>query len=145
MVEVVINGQQYRFGKLDAFKQFHVSRKIAPVVPTLIPVFTEIASRGDGFLSDTNRLAETLLPFAEAIADMDDAKTEYVLATCLAVCQRNTGNAWASVWNAQANVCMFDDMDMSVILPLVVHVIKDSLGSFINGLLTAQADSEAQM
>lgn len=145
MTELELQGKTYRVNKLDAFKQLHVSRRIAPIVPTLIPVFMEIAAGGESgdLFSNTEKLAESLQPFAEAIADMDDAKAEYVIGTCLSVVQRQNGQGWTNVWNVQANCSMFDDMDMSVMLPLVIQVIKDNLGSFMNGLLTKQASLES--
>lgn len=143
MIELELQGKTYRVNKLDAFKQLHVSRKIAPMIPTLIPVFMEIAAGGNDLFSDTDKLAESLQPFAEAIADMDDAKAEYVIGTCLSVVQRKNGTGWTNVWNLQANCSMFDDMDMSVMLPLVIQVVKDNLGSFMNGLLTKQASTES--
>ena len=143
MTEIELHGQSYRIGKLDAFKQFHVSRKIAPMVPTLIPIFVEISSNADIF-GDIDRLSTALLPFADAVAGMKDEDAEYVISTCLSSVQRKSGTAWAKVWNDQANACMFDDLDLSTMLPLVVHSIKENLGSFISGLLTAQASTEAQ-
>lgn len=142
MTEIELNGQSYRIGKLDAFKQFHVSRKIAPMVPALIPVFIEISANSE-VMGDMDRLASALMPFAEAVAGMKDDDAEYVISTCLSSVQRKTGAAWAKVWNEQANACMFDDLDLSTMLPLVVHSIKENLGSFISGLLTAQASTEA--
>ena len=143
MTEIELNGQSYRVGKLDAFKQFHVSRKIAPMVPTLIPIFVEVSANTD-ILGDIDRLAVALLPFAEAVAGMKNEDAEYVISTCLSSVQRKQGTSWAKVWNEQANACMFDDLDLSTMLPLVVQSIKENLGSFISGLLTAQASTEAQ-
>ncbi|MFX8535355.1 phage tail assembly chaperone, partial [Acinetobacter baumannii] len=37
-----IGNHNYEIGRLDAFDQFHVSRKIAPIVPTIVPFMTEI-------------------------------------------------------------------------------------------------------
>jgi hypothetical protein len=137
MVEFELGGQTYRAGKLSAFKQFHVSRRIAPIIPTLIPVFVKIAKDG-GATEDLNGLAEVMTPFADGIANMTDETSEYVLSTCLSVIQRKHANGWASVWNVQGNSCMFDDMDLGVLIQLVVRVVQDSLGPFISGLLMSQ-------
>ena len=42
MVEIELGGNAYRIGKMNAFGQFHVSRKLAPVVPALIPVMSSV-------------------------------------------------------------------------------------------------------
>ncbi|CAG9196745.1 phage tail assembly chaperone [Burkholderia vietnamiensis] len=36
--EVQLNGVRYAIGKLNAMQQFHVSRRIAPIIPPMIPV-----------------------------------------------------------------------------------------------------------
>ncbi|HDR9877459.1 phage tail assembly chaperone [Burkholderia cenocepacia] len=36
--EVQLNGTRYVIGKLSAMQQFHVSRRIAPIIPPMIPV-----------------------------------------------------------------------------------------------------------
>ncbi|MBU9618076.1 hypothetical protein KTE47_10715 [Burkholderia multivorans] len=36
--EIQLNGVRYAIGKLTAMQQFHVSRRIAPIIPPMIPV-----------------------------------------------------------------------------------------------------------
>ncbi|MPV55855.1 hypothetical protein CFB46_12185 [Burkholderia sp. HI2761] len=36
--EIQLNGVRYAIGKLSAMQQFHVSRRIAPIIPPMIPV-----------------------------------------------------------------------------------------------------------
>lgn len=36
--EIQLNGGRYVIGKLNAMQQFHVSRRIAPIIPPMIPV-----------------------------------------------------------------------------------------------------------
>lgn len=137
MIEFEQGGHAFRAAKLDAFKQFHVSRKISPLIPLLVPVFVKVASEGN-LTKNLAGYAELLTPFAEALASMSDENAEYLLATCLSVVQRKQGDTWAPIWSATGKCCMFDDMDMSALLPLVVRVIQDSLGGFIRGMLTSQ-------
>lgn len=139
MVEITERGQVYRIGRLDAFKQLHVSRRLAPVVPTLVPVFLKIA-RQESAMQDIPGTAALLQPFADALASMADADAEYLLSTCLSVVQRKTSETtWAPVWSDKARACMFDDMDLGVMVKLVLEVVKDSLGPFMRGLLTSQS------
>lgn len=141
MIEFELEGHTYRIGKLDAFKQFHVSRRIAPVIPRLVPAFMKMTAAG-GAAQDMGAISEALAPFADALAEMPDASAEYVIATCLSVVQRRQNSSWSPVWSVTGNTIMFDDMDLSTMLPLVVRVIKDNLGSFISGLLTGQTPPE---
>lgn len=140
MTEFELNGQTYRMGKLNAFAQFHVSRRIAPIIPTLVPVFMKLSKDGS-LTDDLGSLAEVLGPFADGIAAMTDEASEYVIGNCLSVIQRQNGSLWAPVWNAQNRVCMFDDIELITMIQLVVRVIQQSLGPFMAGLLmTPESD-----
>lgn len=73
MAEFTVNGQSYRTAKIDAMRQFHLSRKIAPIIPALIPVFAKLAESQKAedakpLSSDLATMAHLFEPFAEAIA-----------------------------------------------------------------------------
>ncbi|MCS3839389.1 hypothetical protein HNR03_004000 [Pseudomonas sp. JAI111] len=157
MSEFELGADSFRIGKLNAFQQFHLSRKVAPMIPTLIPVFLKLQSAArdaksasesaDGAGSsdlaplsgDLGALAEMLQPFADGIAGMPDEAAEFILSTCLGVVQRKQGTSWFPVWNASQNVCMFDDIDLGVMMKLAVRVITESLGPFLQGMLTGRS------
>lgn len=131
MIEIDLGGNQYRIERMPAMTQFHVSRKLAPVLPTILPI---ISAMGGGAMEkamkgDAGDLAKAAMPFAEAIADMSDENAEYVISSCMATIKRKQMDAWRPV--QQNGVTMFDDMDMSIILPLVFRVLKEALGGFI--------------
>lgn len=150
--EIELNGVQYSIGRLSAKQQLHVSRRIAPVIPPMIPAFLKLAEKlkasgGDdasgaakakllmgGDLSD---LGEALQPFADALASLNDADADYVFDNCLSVVQRRQDSGWARVVSLEQKSLMFQDMELGVMLPLVVQVIVANLGPFIQGLLTS--------
>lgn len=141
MAEFSVNGQNYRSAKIDAMRQFHLSRKLAPIIPTLIPVFLQLAETrkaSDKPLSgeDMSSLSVLLEPFAEGIASISDEHAEYILGTCMSVVQRQQGTTWMSVWNSGQKVCMFDDIDAGSMIQIGFQVIRESLGPFISGLLS---------
>lgn len=118
-MEFTINGSDYRSGKLDAKKQFHLARRLGPVLAKL-PGVPE---------------SEIFAAVAEEIADMSDEQCDYILDTCMAVVKRQQGDAWAPVFNARAGVMQFDDIDMSAMLTIARYVIEENLASFFGGKL----------
>jgi hypothetical protein len=149
MFEFVHNGNTYRAGKLTAFQQLHVSRRIAPLLPPLIPIFLQLARANKAKAEegveptapkvDLDTLASLFQPFTDSLALMKDADAEYVISTCLSVVQRSTtSTTWIGVWNDRGKVAMFDDLNQNVgdLWMLVLQVLKDSLGPFIQGILT---------
>jgi hypothetical protein len=140
-MEFEIKGITYKAAKLDAFKQLHLSRKIAPVIPTLIPLYMAISKDAD-VKDDLDTLAKMLQPFADAIAGLSNDSTEYIMETCLSVVKRNQDGAWHAVWNVPGKVAMYDE-DIGTLLQICLKVIQDSLGAFIQGLLMSQQDNPA--
>lgn len=152
-LDIEIRGVKYRVGKLSAMKQLHVSRKIAPLMPAILPIMLKLAgtkkeeaaggsddggARG-GLLDDMASLPQVLQPFADGLANLPDEHADYVIGECLAVVQRFQGNAWFSIWASAAKQPTYDDIDLAVMIELSIKVIADSLGPFIAGWLTSPA------
>jgi len=133
--QIELNGHEYSLGRMSAMQQFHVSRRIAPIIPALIPVFLRFRESGKAPTEDLEGMAVALQPLADGLAALKDEDAEYVIGACLSVVQRKQPTGWARVWNGGL---MFDDMDLATILPLVVQVITANLGPFIQGLPISQ-------
>lgn len=145
-MQITISGKNYTIGRLNALDQLHVSRKIAPIIPSLIPIISEVAKgglskviesmeSGDDVelenidLKELDGLSDALSPLMEVIAGMSEADTNLVIHKCLSVVIRD------SAVLCRGESIMFDDLDMMQILPLVVAVIRKNLGNFIQDLL----------
>ncbi|MFP0547887.1 phage tail assembly chaperone [Acinetobacter baumannii] len=150
MENISINGHDYTIGRLDAFDQLHVSRKLSPLVPTIVPVIAEVA-QGDLIkafekidldnvsdeeirqkfdLKSLNGLSESLGKLTEAWASLPQDDVDFIIKKCLSVCNRNGSRVCMN------GSIMFDDLDMMPMLALTVAVIRKNLGNFIQGLLT---------
>lgn len=131
-MDVPINGHNYRTGKLDAFKQFHIARRLAPALWALGKAAALLPGTGTADkknLSDGDMLM-ALGPMADVIAKMSDADSEYVLNSCLDVCQREQpGGGWARIRTPGAGL-QFEDIDISALMKLTVTVIRENLGNF---------------
>lgn len=137
-LEFPLGGHNYRVRKMSAMAQWHLNRKVAPLLPPLVPIMIRLAKSG-GFKGDLSLIGELLGPFADGIASMSDESSEYVLNTCMASVQREVApGTWQNVWT-QGGISPFPELnDLSSVIPIVVKVIWDALGPFIKGLLTAQ-------
>jgi hypothetical protein len=150
-----IKGRSFQAEKLSAFAQLHVSRRIAPLVPPLLPVYLQVinlvgtaaAAEADDaqvnvqtFLHDNVGLLEKLLqPLADAFGTMKDEDAEKVVNLCLGSVKVQTSVSppvWMPMWiGGRANP---DELnDMGEWLPIVLRVIQENLGPFIAGLLTS--------
>lgn len=141
--EFEVAGHRYRASKMPAMQQFHVSRKIAPLLPALVPVFVKIAKQG-GVGDDFSALTALLQPLADGLANLKDEDADYVIGTCLATVKRqNAQGSFVAIWSPAAKTLMSDDMTLADMFPIVIRVIQDQLGPFIQGFLTNQSPKEA--
>lgn len=127
-MEFEVSGNAYRSSKLGAKQQFHLARRLAPVISGL---------KGQ---TDDSRLFETI---ADSIAGMSDENCDYILDTCLGVVQRQQGNAWARVFNERSHTLQFEDIDMGGMLTIARYVLEENLGGFFGGKLATAESSQA--
>lgn len=118
-MEFEIAGHEYASGKMDTFKQFHVSRR-------LVPAFGTMAASVTGEVN----FSELVQPLMQAIASMNDADCDFILDACLSVVKRKQKDSWAPIYAGASQALMFDDIDMSVMLQIAGRVIKDNLAGF---------------
>lgn len=149
MVEFEIDGRQFRVNKLSAMQQFHITRKIAPLIPPLMPIFAQVAkdqSKGISVKDDFEALGPLLQPFADGLAGMSDEASEYIFNNCLAAVMYKRGENWIKLWQPEAKVAMVAELeqDVSLMIRLVVRVIQDSLAPFISGFLTNAGEPEPE-
>lgn len=166
-----INGIEYTIGRLNAVDQFHVSRKIAPIVPKLMPIIAEVA-KGDLTKAiaaieaneekikkaEVSSEVEKITQEPEAIPDLDDltplADAFSPLMEVFASMPEEDVNfiiykCLSVVKRGGAVVCrnnsiMFDNLGMTELLPLVIATIRINLGNFILGLLTQESSMQKQ-
>lgn len=123
MADFNVGDFSYRSGKLSAFVQFHVARKLGPILAKLGPRL--------GPTEKATTMMDLLEPAVDALAEMPEADCDYVLHRCLAVVQRQVGTAWQNVWNDGAKRMMFEDIDLSSMIQIAMQVLGDNLGNFI--------------
>ena len=145
-IEFAIDGHNYRMRKMNAITQLHVSRRIAPFVSKLVPVFIQLHRANMAMNADNmGAMAEAAQPLAEAFAQMPDADAEYVINSCMTTVMREQPEhkTWAAVWNTDAKSAMFPDVELPQILQMTVRVLRENLGNFISGLLSNVPEAPA--
>lgn len=121
--EIEIDGQSYMLGQLDAMKQFHVTRRIAPVL-------AKLREGGDH---------DIMSVLIMAIGELSDVDSEYVVQTCLAGCRRKqAGDAgWAMIY--RHGQLLFQDITMPAMLRLTWATLQANLADFFTGLRSGSA------
>lgn len=134
-MEIVVNDQTYMVGKLNALQQFHVMRRLAPVLAGMGMGVAELKTMSDK-TAESAGLLLVLEKVTEVVGQMTDEESNYVIFTCLSMVKRQVpGSGFASiVTSGKPPQLMFDDIDMLAMLRLTVEVVKESLQGFFKGL-----------
>lgn len=138
MREFEVGGHKYTAGKLDAFKQFHVARRLAGVIPALgeaIPALKIALLDAQGKDQDEAAIGflGALGPLTEVIASMKDEDADYVLNECLSACKREVKDGtWAPV--RSNGVLMYEDIELAEMLQIAWEVLQENLASFMGAL-----------
>lgn len=138
-----INGTQYKFEKLSALSQFHIVRRLAPLIGDVLGVIGNSSVVKDGKKAsemkfddiDFDSLAKDITPLLTSLSKLPDADVEYTLHNLLKGVSRNSGGGWARVIT-DTNVIMFEDikMNLPLMMQLCVHSFKANLQGFLAAL-----------
>jgi Phage tail assembly chaperone protein, TAC len=142
-MELEIKGETYRTGRLNAFQQFHVARKLAPAVfalgksaGKLKPLVEAMQKKNEtGSFEGLDTIIELVQPMVEALGEMKEEDVDYVLKTCMTVCERKQGAAWARTVSANGRF-MFEDVELPELIQLTVAVVRENLANFFTGPLS---------
>jgi Phage tail assembly chaperone protein, TAC len=140
-----IAGITYQVGKLNAFEQLHVARRLAPMFGALVSVFAaapkglEEGGSEEGESVESKILELAMGPLADTFAKMSNEDVDFIVNTCLSACQRKQERGWAKVFvNGHL---MFQDIQLDTLLGLTFAVLQENLGSFFP---TSQPTSDTQ-
>ena len=113
-MQFTIKDKTFDSGRLNAFQQLHVVRRLAPVTERLVAL---AGSAGDpeAFLG----------PLARTVGELPDADVDYILNACLDVTQirQDTGGFARLRVNG-----------VVMLLGIAAHVLKDNLSGFFADL-----------
>lgn len=137
MAEFVVEGNTYRAGRINALEQFHIVRRLAPVVAELAPALQKLGpisalkdeAQAEAALERVG-LDEVLGPLALAFGKLSDEDANYVLLGLLRACSRREPNGLG--WSPVASVggIMFADVSMPGLLQLGWAVFRENLQGF---------------
>ena len=136
-MELKLNSQVYYTGKLSAFAQLHLSRRLAPFVGGLVALSgsdLKLTKNAAGAWDFEGDMEQALTPFLEGIANMKDEDVEYIVNACLDVAHRkNTGGTTGQAPVRQNGVMMFE-IPLHLMLWITYHTIRENMTDFFTEL-----------
>lgn len=122
-MEFETEGRTYKVNKIDARSQFHIVRRLAPVLGQVAPA-----------VQGGKAGMEALPALADAIANLSDADADYVLFGLLKALARkqDQGLGWGPVVTGTA--IMYDDITMPTMLKLAWEALSFNMSGFFAAL-----------
>lgn len=159
MIEFEINQHRYKTTKLNVMTQWAIARRVAPVVvkvmtPELLKSLktffdkskTVDGQTGNSVLNGDDLLSlasEMFTPFVDAISQMSDEDSEFVINACLATVYRSNNGGWSCV-KPNGSGMMFEDIDMLEMMQIVIRTIIDTVGNFSLASLSSLAAPDSK-
>lgn len=133
MVEFKIGETLYRSGKLNAFTQLHIVRRLTPCLTgltgfadTKLKIVKDDEGKVVGVDGD---MGAALEPLTQAIVNLKDEDVEYIFNACLEVTERKqSGGGWARV--RVNDTTMYDDLSLLDLFQIAGRVMMDNLAGF---------------
>lgn len=131
-------GRKFKLCKIDAFKQFHIVRRIGPLLADLLPAMSSMGAGVKNFeaLSETEKfdqLAKFAGPLMTGLSKLSDADADLVLFGLLhAVEVQQAAGNWARV--STGSMLMIQDMELPVLLQLAGRAFMFNLSGFFAAL-----------
>ena len=132
MNEFEFGGRKFKIGKLNVFKQFHVVRRIAPVLADMLPVMGDLqkATKNNQKSEDEKfqEVASILAPILKGFSKLSDQDSEFVLYGLLSCVEVQLGNSWTKI--ATDNLLMVQDFDLPALLQIAGRSFMANLSNF---------------
>jgi len=128
--EFELGGRKFKIGKLNTFKQFHIVRRIAPILADLLPVLGDVQKATKGKVNDEDfeTIAKFLAPAISGVSKLSDQDAEFVLLGLCSCIEMQLGPSWTRV--ATDNMLMVQDLDLPSLLQLASRSFMANLSSF---------------
>jgi hypothetical protein len=126
-----VNGRKFKLSKLDAFKQFHVVRRLGPILGDIIPVAKELKNLDAAKLNEEQQfdaIAKLAQPIMSGLSRLSDADAEVVLNGLLSGVEVQHMGAWARI--VRDGHMMIQDMELPLLLQCAGRSFVYNLAGF---------------
>lgn len=134
-----IGSRKFKLCKIDAFKQFHIVRRIGPLLSDLLPAMKGMETQSQKKIEDLpeseklDMIAKFAGPIMNGLSKLADADANLVLFGLLEAVevQQAAGN-WARV--STGGMLMIQDLELPVLLQLAGRAFMFNLAGFFGAL-----------
>lgn len=130
-----IGERNFKLNKIDAFKQFHIVRRIGPLMADALPILQEVMRVKVDQMTESQKLehfAKILSPIMMSLSKLSDSDSDYVLYRLLESVEihQKEFHTWARI--AKDSQLMMQDLDLSILIQVAGRALAFNLSSFFS-------------
>lgn len=134
--EFQAGGRHFNLSKIDTFKQFHIVRRIGPILGDIIPVaqklhsLQKVQSKSPSEEDTFSEIADLAKPIMDGLSKLSDADANYVLLGLLSAVEvrQMPANNWAKV--VKNDMLMIGDLGLPLMLQIAGRAFAYNLADF---------------
>lgn len=138
--EFQINGVNYRLSKVNAMKQFHLVRKLGPLLGELMPVLKNLGNiiqkeelkESDKF----EAIAEIATPLFVGLSKLSDKDSEFIINGLLSTVEMQQENNYFAFLATDKGL-MFQNIELPTMLQVAGRALMYNIGNFFVALPSA--------
>jgi hypothetical protein len=140
MNDFELGGRKFKIGKLNTFKQFHIVRRIAPILGSMMPIMVQLQKdqKKNTQLSEEEKFEQNVAlftPILGGLSKLSDEDSEFVLLGLLSCVETQIGAGWTKV--STDNMLMVQDLDLPQIIQIGGRVFAANFANFFASLPAA--------
>jgi len=152
MSDVELAGYNYRCLRLPTRTQFHVVKRLIPVLQGLAPLFSQAANQrlttddeGNSVPDFSSVTAiEAVAALSNTIGMLTDADSDFILDSALSCVRWQQGDRWIPLLGAGGTLTNGGADDLAIQLRLLWEVLSQSLANFSFATLLPQQAQNGQ-
>ena len=141
-MEFEVDGKTYVAGKLNAMKQFHIMRKLLPIISEIKITLSDFDGNSieDLLKEDVSKLA----PLTDCIAKLSDEDAEYCIFGILdqVKVKMDKGLGYSPI--CHNNVLADSNMSMTSMMMIVLNALSHNFSDFLEHLPSESSEADAQ-
>lgn len=137
--QFTIGGKTFQLNKIDALKQFHIVRRVGPILADVIPAIKGAEKFQDPKALESlspdakmEMMAKIAMPVMNGLSKLNDADAELVLYGLLSSVEVKHAGAWARV--STSTMLMMQDLELPALLSIAGRAFIFNLSGFFTAL-----------
>lgn len=132
--EFEVQGVKFQLRKIDAMRQFHIVRRLGPILGEILPAAKKLKVDDSGLTEDQKfeQIIDVIQPIMDGLSRLSDKDADYVLLNLLSAAEMHQAatNSWAQI--VKGDHYMVNTLDLPTMLQVAGRAFAFNLAGFFS-------------